>query len=299
MDWLNYHHLLYFWVVAREGSITRACEQLKLAQPTISAQLQALERALGERLFERAGRGLALTETGRVVFTYADEIFKLGQEMVHAVQGETSDRPMRLVVGIADVLPKLIVYRLLQAVLHLERPVRIVCREGKTTRLLADLSAHNLDVVLSDTPTSPLIKVKAFNHLLGECGLSFFGTPALVERYGQDFPRSLEHAPFLIPTEDTSARRLLEHWLRSHKVVVDVRGEFEDSALIKSFGAAGEGLFVMPTVIEREVCKQYGVEVIGRAEELVMRFYAITPDRRIKHPAVHALTTSAKRELFS
>lgn len=298
MDWLNYHHLLYFWVVAREGSIARACEQLNLAQPTISGQLQALEKALGEKLLQRAGRGLELTETGKLVFAYADEIFKLGQEMLHTVRGGGGGRPMRLVVGIADVLPKLIVHRLLQPVLHLSESVRIVCREGKTTRLLADLAAHHLDVVLSDMPTSPLVKVKAFNHQLGECGLSFFASPDLAARYGQDFPRSMDHAPWLVPTEDTTARRLLEHWLRTNRLSADVRGEFEDSALVKSFGAAGEGVFVMPTVIESEVCAQCNVQVIGRAEDLLVRFYAITPERRIKHPAVSALTATARRELF-
>lgn len=298
MDWLNYHHLLYFWVVAREGSIARACEQLGLAQPTISGQLRDLENALGEKLLQRAGRGLVLTEMGKVVFAYADEIFKLGQDLVHAVKGRAPGRPMRLVVGVADVLPKLIVYRLLQPLQRLEQPVRLVCREGKATRLMADLGAHHLDVVLSDAPTSPLLKVKAFNHLLGECGLSFFATKKLAGKYGRDFPRSLEQAPLLVPTEETAGRRVLEQWLRGHHLTADVRGEFDDSALLKIFGAAGEGIFAMPSVIEKEVEKQYGVEVIGRVAEATVRFYAITAERRIKHPAVQAMTERAREDLF-
>lgn len=298
MDWLNYHHLHYFWVVAREGSIARACEHLGLAQPTISGQLRDLEAALGEKLLQRAGRGLTLTETGKVVFAYADEIFKIGQELVNAVKGRGTNRPLRLVVGVADVLPELLVYRLLQPLSGLAEPVRIVCREGKTARLLTDLAAHHLDVVLSDTPTSPLVKVKAFNHLLGECGLSFFAAPTLAARYGRGFPQSLEHAPMLVPTEETAGRRLLEQWLRANHLSAEVRGEFDASGLVKLFGAAGQGVFAMPTVIEREVCARYGVEVVGRVSEVTARFYAITSERRIKHPAVAALTAAAKSELF-
>lgn len=298
MDWLNYHHLLYFWVVAREGSVARACEQLGLAQPTISGQVRELEQTLGEKLFQRAGRGLVLTETGKVVFAYADEIFKLGQELTNAVRGRGAGRPLRLVIGVADVLPRLIVYRLLQPLRHLKEPVRIVCREGKPPRLLADLAAHHLDVVLSDLPASPVVKVRAFNHLLGESGLSFFATPALAKKHGGDFPRSLDGAPMLLPTEETAMRRAVEHWLRGQHVRVDVRGEFEDSTLLKIFGQAGEGVFVMPTVIEPEVCRQYDVVALGRIDVPRVRCYAITAERRIKHPAVVALAAAARQELF-
>jgi LysR family transcriptional activator of nhaA len=299
MDWLNYHHLHYFWVVAREGSIARASEELGLAQPTISGQLRDLEEALGEKLLQRSGRGLVLTDTGRVVFDYADEIFKLGQELLNAVKGQGRGRPLRLVVGAVDVLPKLIIHRLLQPIRRLGEPVHIVCREGKPARLLADLAAHHLDVVLSDMPGSPLVKVKAFNHLLGECGLSFFATPDLSQKYGNDFPRSLEHAPFLVPTEETAGRRVLEQWLRANNIQAEVRGEFDDSALVKIFGTAGEGIFAMPTVIEEEICREYGVVVIGRANDVTVRCFAITTDRRLKHPAVAALVAAAKHELFA
>lgn len=298
MEWINYHHLLYFWVVAREGSIARACELLGLAQPTISGQLRDLEKSLGVKLLQRDGRGLTLTEMGKVVQSYADEIFKVGQEMIKAVKGRGSNRPSRLVVGVADVLPKLIVYRLLQPTRRMPDPPRIICREGKAPRLLADLAAHQLDIVLSDAPASPLVKVKAFNHLLGECGLSFFATPELASRHGKNFPASLEHAPLLVPTEETAVRRVLEHWLRLQRISPDVRGEFDDSALIKIFGSAGEGIFAMPSVLEQEICKQYGVVVLGRAENAPARFYAITGERRITHPGVALLTTAAKKELF-
>lgn len=299
MDWLNYHHLHYFWVVAREGSVARACEQLGLAQPTISGQVRELEQAIGEKLLQRDGRGLALTEMGKVVFTYADEIFKLGQDLVHAVQGRSPGRPLRLEIGVADVLPKLMVYRLLQPLRDLPEPVRIVCREGKPPRLLADLAAHNLDVVLSDLPSTPLIKVRASNHLLGESGLSFFATAALAARHGGDFPRSLDGAPVLLPTEETAMRRLLEHWLRSQQLHPVIRGEFDDSALLKIFGQAGEGAFAMPTVLETEVCRQYDVQVLGRIDGPRLRCYAITAERRIKHPAVAALIAAARQQLFT
>ena len=198
MAWLNYHHLHYFWVVAREGSIARASGQLHLAQPTISGQLHALEEALGEKLFTRVGRNLVLTEVGRVVFRYADEIFTLGRELMDTLQGHPTGRPLRLVVGVTDVLPKLIAYRLLEPALHLATPVHIICREGKLDRLLAELVVYELDVVLSDAPSGTLNRVRAFNHLLGECGVSLFGTAQLATQYRPGFPGSLHGAPFLL-----------------------------------------------------------------------------------------------------
>lgn len=298
MDWLNYHHLLYFWTVAREGSISRACEQLGLAQPTISGQVRELETSLGTKLLQRAGRGLVLTDAGRTVFAYADEIFKLGHELQNAVKGRGPGRPLRLVVGVADVLPKLIVYRLLTPARHIAEPVHVVCREGKPARLFADLAAHHLDVVLSDSPCGSAYKVRAFNHLLGECGLTFFATAELARRHGRDFPASLNRAPFLLPTEDTTLRRLIDNWFRANRIAPEVRGEFDDSALVKIFGQAGEGVFAMPSVIEAEVRQQYGVEAVGRIEEARVRFYAISAERRLKHPAVVALSQAARQELF-
>jgi len=298
MQDLNYHHLFYFWVVAREGSIARACEQLAVAQPTISSQLRDLEASLGAKLLTRAGRGLVLTDTGKLVFDHAERIFRLGQDLLNALNTQTPGRPLRLVVGAADVLPKLILYRLLRPLKEYADGVRIVCREGKPGRLLADLASHNLDLVLSDLPASPLVKIQAFSHLLGECGVTIFGTTELARRYGKDFPRGLAGAPMLLPTEDTASRRLLEHWLRTQRLSIDVRGEFDDSALMKCYGEAGEGIFAMPTVIEDDVCRHNGVKVIGRVENLRVRLYAITTGRKVEHPAVQLLMEKARTEMF-
>lgn len=266
MDWLNYHHLLYFWVVAREGSIARASQELRLTQPTISAQIQALEETLGEKLFTRAGRSLMLTDMGRVVFRYADEIFSLGRELMDTLKGRPTGRPIRLVVGVADAVPKLIAYRLLEPALQLPEPVRIICREDKPDRLLVGLAVHELDLVLADAPMGPTVKIRAFNHLLGECGVTIFSTERLAAAYRPGFPGSLNGAPFLLPTDNTTLRRSLDQWFEAEEIGSAVVGEFEDSALLKSFGQAGVGLFASPSVIESEVRRQYGVEIIGRVE---------------------------------
>lgn len=299
MEWLNYHHLHYFWVVAREGSIVRASAQLRLAQPTISGQIRALEDALGEQLFTRVGRHLVLTEVGRTVFRYADEIFSLGRELMETLQGRPSGRPLRLVVGVADVLPKLIAYRLLEPALHLATPVQITCREGKLERLLADLAAYELDVVLSDAPSGEFHKVRAFNHLLGECGVALFGTPELITAYGPGFPQSLDGAPFLLPTDNTTLRRGLDHWFSAHDIRPRIVGEFEDSALLNVFGQTSLGLFPAPTVVTAEVRQQYGVEVLGQIHTVREHYYAIAVERKLKHPAIIALSTAARHGLFS
>ena len=299
MEWLNYHHLLYFWVTAREGSVSRACVELGLAQPTVSGQIRALEKSLGERLFRKAGRNLEMTETGRLVYSYADEIFGLGRELQSALKGRPRDRPMRFVVGVADVLPKLVVHRLLEAAYRLPGPVRLVCHEDKPERLLAALSLHDLDLVLSDQPVPPAVKVRAYNHLLGECGVSFFAAPALAGRLRPDFPRSLSGAPFLMPGENTVLRRSLEAWLGANGLYPVIRGEFADMALLKVFGQAGEGAFAAPSAVETEVRRQYDVALVGRTEEARERFYAISVDRRVKHPAVVAIRDAARSELFA
>lgn len=299
MEWLNYHHLLYFWMVAREGSIARAGKELRLAQPTISGQIRTLEEALGEKLFSRVGRSLVLTEVGHVVYRYADDIFSLGRELMDTLKGRPSGRPLKLHVGIADVLPKLITHRLLMPALTLDEPVQIVCKEDKTDRLLAELAVHGLDLVLSDVPIAGVARVKAFNHLLGECGVSFFGTAALAEGYMAGFPASCDGAPFLLPTDNTWLRRSLEQWFESVGVRPRVIAEFEDSALLKVFGQQGVGIFAAPSAIANEICAQYAVEVLGQTDEIKERFYAITVERRIKNPAVVAISTSARSELFS
>jgi LysR family transcriptional activator of nhaA len=299
MDWLNYHHLYYFWLVAREGSIVRACEKLLVSQPTVSTQIRLLEKSLGEKLFARAGRNLVLTDAGRTVYRYADEIFSLGQEIPLALRGESSSHRLRLIVGVTDVLSKLIAYRLVEPALRLGEPLQIVCREGKAEDLLAALAVHKLDLVLSDTPLTPSIRVRAFNHLLGECGVSVLGASALVSRRRRGFPRSLHLAPMLLPTENTSLRQAIDQWFQAEGIRPEVVGEFEDSALLKAFGEAGLGLFPAPTVIEREVRRQYLVRVAGRTESVKAQFFAISTERKLRHPAVKAIVDTARGKTFS
>ena len=298
MEWLNYHHLLYFWTVAREGSVARACQRLHLSQPTISGQLRALEEALGEKLFTREGRGLVLTEVGRTVYSYADEIFSLGRELMDNLRDRPTGRPLRLAVGIADVVPKLIAYRLLEPALALPERVQMTCREDKPERLLAELALHGVDLVLADAPLSPSIRIRAFSHLLGECGICFFGVPALAAAYRRRFPASLEGAPLLLPTDNTTLRRSLDQWFDLQGVHPHVVGEFEDTALLKVFGQAGAGLFAAPAAIEQEVRKQYGAVVVGRVEQIRERYYAISAERRLKHPAVVAISEAAHHRIF-
>ena len=299
MEWLNYHHLLYFWTVVKEGGVAQAAKALRLAPPTISGQVRALEESLELTLFDRVGRKLQVTDDGRVVFRYADEIFNLGRELLDTVKGRPTGRPLRLHVGISDVLPKLVCHDLLMPALRLPEPVQIVCHGDKTERLLAELAVQGLDLVLSDVPVGGNVKVRAFNHLLGECGLTFFATPDLARRYRRGFPHSLDGAPLLVPTEHSLVRRSLDHWLESIDVRPHLVAEFDDSGLLKSFGQGGEGIFGVPSVVEAGVRKQYGVQVVGRTEEVVERFYAITVERRIKHPAAVAISESAKQNLFT
>jgi LysR family transcriptional activator of nhaA len=298
MERLNYHHLLYFWMVAREGSVARAAVQLHLAQPTLSGQIHALEDAWGEKLFERAGRGLRLTEMGRVVFRYADEIFALGRELTKSVKGQPTGRPLRLAVGVADALPKLVAYLLIEPALSLPQPVRLVVHEQSTERLLAALALHELDVVLTDRLAAPGVSVRAFNHLLGACGVTLFAAPRLAAKFRQRFPRALDGAPFLLPGETAALRRTLEQWFEKQRIQPRIIGEFDDSTLIKVFGQAGTGVFAAPSIIESSVRKQYGVAIVGRLKGVRERFYAVSAERRLKHAAVIAITESARRELF-
>lgn len=299
MEWLNYHHLLYFWVVAREGSIVKAGAILRLSHPTISAQIKALETSLGEKLFRRVGRRLVLTEMGNVAFRYAEEIFTTGRELMETVRGRPTGRPARLVVGAADVLPKLVVRRLLEPAWHLAEPVHIVCREDSPERLVTSLAQHTLDVVLSDAPLAPGSPIRAFHHLLGECEVAFFGKPELARRARRRFPRSLEDVPVLLPTENTTIRRSLDAWMETKGVRPRVVAEFEDSALLKVFGQDGVGVFPAPVVIARPLRTHYGALLVGRVPEIRERFYAITMERRLKNPAVAAICDRAREDLFS
>lgn len=298
VDWLNYHHLMYFWMVAKEGGITRAAEQLHLSQPTLSTQIKKLETAMGTKLFDRKGRSMVLTETGQTVFQYADEIFGLGRELADAVRGRPTSQTQRLLVGIPDVLPKLVVYRLLKPALEMAERVKLVCYEGKLHDLLSDLALHRLDIVLADSPLTPQINVRAFNHLLGQCDVTVFGTSAMAKKYKQKFPQSLHRAPMLLPTQNTTMRRAIEQYFDQNDLRPDVVHEFEDSALMKVFGQAGAGMIVVPTAIAREVGEQYSLKPVGRLDSVTERFYAISVERRLKHPAVVAISESAKTNLF-
>ncbi len=298
MEWLNYHHLLYFWVVAREGSLAQASQELRLTQSTISTQIHTLEGSLGEKLFEKKGRKLVLTQVGQTVFRYAEEIFALGQELQETLKGKQGSRPLSVVVGIADVVPKLVASRLLKPAMSLAQPVNVICRDGKPDKLLADLATHHVDVVLADAPVHPSFPVRAFNHLLGECGVVFLATPELAIHLHQRFPQSLDGAALLLPTENTAMRRSLDQWFSARNITPRIVGEFEDSALLEAFGQSGAGIFPVAEVIAEEVQQKYGLVPIGSTEEVKERYYAISISRRLKHPAIMAITREAREKGF-
>lgn len=295
---INLKHLRYFWSVASHGSVARAAESMYLTPQTISGQLSELERQLGSKLFERAGRSLVLTETGRLVFSYADEMFRLGLELQDALAGRTPGFALTLKVGIAMVVPKLLAYRVLEPVLRIPDSVRLVCHEAPLVDLLSDLSVHKLDLVLGDSPVSPALNIRAYNHLLGESGVSFFVAHKQAETLKADFPASLSGVRMLMPSVGSNLRRNLEGWFERHGIQPLVVAEFEDRALMKAFGERGIGVFTSPTAVEQDVLDKYGVAVIGRTDEITERFYAISAERRIKHPAVSAITQAARNELF-
>jgi len=296
---LNLKHLRYFWSVASHGSIARAAEALYLTPQTISGQLRDLEEQVGDKLFSREGRNLVLTETGRMVFSYADEMFRLGLELQDVLAGNTKGSTITVKVGVAMVVPKLLAYRVLEPVLRMPEPVRLICHEAPLADLLADLSVHKLDVVLADSPVNPALNVRAYNHVLGESGISFFVVPEQAEALQAEFPASLDGVRMLMPGRGSILRRTLEVWFERHEVRPYVVAEFEDRALMKAFGERGAGVFTSPTAVEQDVLDKYGVAVVGRTEEISERFYVISAERRIKHPAVSAITEAARTELFA
>ncbi len=298
MSSLNYKHLRYFWMVAKEGSIVRAAELLHLTPQTISEQLGLLEQVLGVKLFAKAGRNLKLTDDGRVVLSYADEIFQLGAELEDTVKRRPGGPVPAFLVGIADMVPKLIAYQILDPALGLPEPVRMVCVQNNLDNLLASLAVHKLDLVLADAPVPPGFNLRLFNHLLGECGASFFATKALAESYRGRFPDLLNGAPLLLPTRSSAMRLELDAWLDRKDIHPLVVGEFDDSALMKTFGQAGAGVFFAPAAIAQKVVGQYQVEIIGCAEELRFRYYAISVERRLRHPAVVAISARARDLIF-
>lgn len=298
MEWLNYHHLYYFWSVAREESISRASERLHLAPSTISAQVSKLEETLGCKLFHRVGRNLELTEMGRVALRYADEIFALGREMMDTMKGRPAYGPLRLIVGVVDALPKLVVRKILEPALLLPEQVRLVCHEGKESQLLAELAVHSLDIVLTDSPVKPGLSIKAYSHLLGECGVSFFASDHLVAMLQGEFPISLSGMPMLLPSPMSALRGYLDQWFESIGIRPNITGEFDDPALLKVFGQAGDGIFAAPSIIEKEVQMQHNVTVVGRTDAVREQFYAISVERIIKHPAVAAIQKAASSSIF-
>lgn len=294
MEWLNYHHLRYFWAVAREGSLRRAAEKLNVSPPSVSAQIRELEEALGEKLFRRSGRGNVLTDAGQVALRYADEIFSLGRELSNAVRQRPNARALRLHVGVADSFPKLVTQQLLQPVFALTPPVHVICREGKVEDLLAQLVAHRLDVVLADEPAPGSLKVRVFNHPLGECGVTFCAGSRLAAALRRGFPRSLDRAPALLPAEGTGLRRSLDRWFQAQAIVPQILAEFEDPALMKVMASDGRGFTAVPSLVAQEAVDRFSLRIIGATEKCRDQFFAITAERRINHPAVAVLTSQAR-----
>ena len=296
---MNYKHLHYFWVTARAGGIVKAGEQLHITPQTLSGQIKLLEDSLGRTLFRKKGRGLELTEDGRVALGFADEIFALGSELRTAMrQADASTRALEFRVGVADSVAKSVAYRLLEPAMNLDEPVRLIGVEGKFPDLLAKLALHKLDLVIADEPLTKRISVKAFNHALGSTPMSFFCTPALRRRLTGEFPQCLHGAAMLIQGASSSVRQQLEGWLTRHQIQPRIVGEFDDGALMTAFGREGRGVFMAPTVLEQETLAHYGVEVLGRSDELVEEFYAVSVERRITHPCVVAITQHARGRLF-
>ncbi|MFW5846121.1 MAG: transcriptional activator NhaR [Planctomycetota bacterium] len=294
MSQLNYLHLHYFWMVAREGSIAQASQKLFIGMPTISAQIKKLEMSLGAALFRRSGRNLVLTDLGRHVFSYADEIFTLGDDLLASLRGAAPDRPLPFVVGIANVVPKLIAYRLLEPALSLDEPLELVCLEDEPPRLLADLALHKLDLVITDAPLPPHTNVKAYNHALGESHIGIFAREDLATQLRSGFPRSLDQTPFLMPSAATSMARGLHAWFEDLDIRPRIVGRFENSSLLKVFAGAGHGAFAAPLAVRKHLQEQYGTVLLEAVPGIAEHFYAISVERRIKHPAVAAISSAAR-----
>jgi LysR family transcriptional regulator, transcriptional activator of nhaA len=297
IDWINYHHLLYFWTIVRTGSMTGAARELMLATPTISSQIKELEHSIGAPLFDRTGRELQLTETGQMVYSYANDIFTLGQEMMSALHNQPTNRPLRIAVGIDQAVPKLVAREIVKPALNLPRSVHLICREGSGEQHLSELAAYRLDMILSDHPLKSG-SVKAYSHLLGECGVVFLAEKKLAGQLKKGFPKSLDGAPMLMPSEQTTLRSGLERFFETHQILPRVVAEFDDTALVKVFGSDGLGAFAIHDVIADEICRRYDVLPIGKADGIVERFYAIAGERKVKNSAVLAVTTAARDGLF-
>ena len=299
MEWLNFHHLRYFWTVARRGSVRKAAEELGVSQPSISAQLGLLEEALGEKLFQRSGRNLVLSEMGQLVLSYADEIFSTGRELLSAVKQRPSSRALRLNVGMTDSLSKLIAFEILKPAFHFPHPVHVICRQAEIGPLVNRLQAHRLDIVLADEPASSSLKTKTFNHKLGRSGVTFCAVPAIANKLRRNFPRSLHQAPALLPSENMGMRGALEKWFDANDLRPRLVGEFEDSALMEVAASGALGFTAVHTAVDSAALKHYGLKVIAKVEECGSDFYAITAERRLKHPVAVAITEHAYAQLFA
>ena len=298
MEWLNYHHLRYFWTVARKGGVRKAAEELNVSQPSISAQLRLLEDSLGEQLFRRSGRNLVLTEAGHLVLSYADEIFAAGRELMTVLKHRPGTRPLRADVGLTDAFPKLIAFQTLKAAFHYTDAIHLICREGEIGALVRQLQAHRLDIVLADEPASSTLKAKTFNHRLGYSGITFCAVPAIASKLRRNFPKSLDGAPALLPSENMGMRTALETWFDAQGIRPRVIGEFEDSALMEVCSSGGRGFTVVHTVVDRAALKHYGLRVIAKVKDCGSDFFAITAERRVKHPVAVAITEHAYTHLF-
>jgi len=298
MNAINYKHLHYFWVVAKSGGIGRASERLHLTPQTISGQIALFEDVLGYPLFNRVGRRLELNDAGRVVLSYADEIFTIGEELQEVLRSRPDGLPLQFRVGVADAVPKAIAYLLLEPSMELPDSLRIVCREGKLNDLLADLAIHRLDIVIADSPMPANIDVRGYNHLLGECSVSFFAAAELAKQYKNGFPKSLDGAPFLMPGEEAAVRPRLMRWFEKERVHPRIVGEFDDGALLQAFGEAGKGIFAAPSAVADQICKQSDVTELGRTNLVTEQFYAISVERQLTHPAVVAISSAARESLI-
>jgi len=297
---MNYKHLYYFWSVAKAGGVVRAGEQLHITPHTISGQIGLLEDDLGTPLFTKRGRNIELTDAGKLAFGYANEIFALGSELEDSVRNyQEGGRPIEFRVGVADAVPKTIACRLIEPATCLPEPVRIVCLESKLENLLAGLAAHRLDLVVAGAPIPPSVSVRAYNHRLGESGMSFFAAGRILKSLKGKFPACLNGAPMLFPTVDVPVRSTLDRWLEKNQLRPRVVGEFDDSALMKAFGKRELGIFIGPTMIESEIETQYDAKAIGRTKEIVEEFFAISVERRVKHPCVVAIAEASRTQFFA
>ena len=297
MHRLNYQHLYYFWNVAREGGVTRACQKLGLAQPTISGQLAVFESVIGAPLFRKEGRGLVLTETGRTVFNYAEEIFTLGRELTNTLKNGAGALGQRVTVGVVSSLPKLVIYRIIEPVLRDAAASQIICFEDKRERLLAELTLHGVDLVIADAPESTAKGARVYNHAIGEASVAAFANPELVDRYRDDFPWSLNNAPLMLQTTNSNLRRALDKWFDDQGIKPRILAEIEDSALLKTFAAEGSGVIFAPLIVSNEIERRYGLLPLGEIQNVQEKFYAITMQRKVENKVVTKILKRAREWL--